>query len=355
MRATCVNINRLEENRRCGMPKYHFNARLDMEIIETFERAHGIVFPESYKQFMAGFNGGMILEEPDSYYTDMTDWEPDGPKWSSFYFFTLDELEEEYIKLRSESTMLSHNFKGIFPLLPICNTPKQETIMLVSQKGILKESPVFISNDVKDMGTYVQIADDFDDFLGTIIDHDGFPKIVVDERNPLMSLYLYENKVSIIATKKETDAEVIVRTTALIKTDPQHAWNYAERGNALERDGQRKLALNDFNRAIELDTSHPFFYYCRGSLFLNYGSARKALIDLDIAVKLEPQDSLYPSTRAFCFLQLGKLQEALNDCNMVLERDRMYKSALLTRCSVYRAMGEQDKANADAELLEEIY
>jgi Tfp pilus assembly protein PilF len=88
---------------------------------------------------------------------------------------------------------------------------------------------------------------------------------------------------------------------------------------------------------------------------LNYGSARKALIDLDIAVKLEPQDSLYPSTRAFCFLQLGKLQEALNDCNMVLERDRMYKSALLTRCSVYRAMGEQDKANADAELLEEIY
>ena len=38
-------------------------------------------------QFLENFDGGMILKEGEAYYTDMTDWEPDDPKYSSYYFF----------------------------------------------------------------------------------------------------------------------------------------------------------------------------------------------------------------------------------------------------------------------------
>ena len=79
---------------------------------------------------------------------------------------------------------------------------------------------------------------------------------------------------------------------------PNDGWNYLERGNAHADNGQRKLALQDFNKAIELNNNEAFFYYCRGDLILEYGSVRKALIDLDIAVKLEPNYEMYLSGRA---------------------------------------------------------
>lgn len=344
-------INKVKQ----GSSKYNFYSSIEAEEIENVEKALGVVLPNSYKKFIQRFNGGMILEHKVYYYTDMTDWEPDGPKYSSYYFYTLEEFQEKYSHLEYKSTMFSDDFEGIFPLLPICNTPKQETIMLVSQKGILKESPVFISSNIEDMSTYVQIADNFDSFLATIIEHDGFPTIITDERNTFLSIYLNDNNIDKIAKKKETNIETIERTTALISISPKDAWNYLERGNSYEGDGQRKLALHDYNTAIKLNDSEPFFYYCRGNLIYEYGSARKALIDLDTAVKLKPDDSLYLTGRAKCFLKLNILDKALDDCNKVLNIDGVYEIALATRCRVYGAMGEFEKADADSALLDDIY
>ena len=64
---------------------------ISREDIETFGKAYGISFSESHKQFLERFNGGMIQEYEDYMYTDMTEWEPDGPKWSSFCLFSLDD------------------------------------------------------------------------------------------------------------------------------------------------------------------------------------------------------------------------------------------------------------------------
>ena len=348
------NIKKLEELRQQGMSKFNFNSRLDLEIIETFEKAYGIVFPKSYKQFMTGFNGGMMLEHDIYFYTDMTDWEPDGPKWSSFYFYTLDELTEKYPDMKSESGMFGDNYKGVFPIIPICNTPKQETIMLVSQKGLSIESPVFISNDISDMSTYVQIDDNFDSFLSKIIDHEGFPEIKVKPGNQLLSIFIYDNGLIDRDPKKETNDEIIERTTSLIKLNPGSAWNYNKRGNVYRHNGQRKLALADFNKSVELNNKQSFFYYCRGSLIMDYGSKRKALIDLDIAVKLDPDSKLFLTGRADALQKLGKLDKALTDCNKVLEKDYTYKLALYVRYRVFKAMGEDELAEADSDLIDDL-
>ena len=348
------NIKKLEEKRRQGAPKYKFNGRLDIEIIETFEKAHGIVFPESYKKFMAGFNGGMILEYEESFYIDMTDWEPDGPKWSSYYFHTLDELSNEYSDLKYECKLISNEVKDFFPLIPICNTPKQETIMLVSQKGLAKESPVFISPDISDMSTYVQIFDDFDSFLAEIIEYNGFPDIKAKPGSQLLSMFIYNSGILKETLREETNDEIIDRTTAYLNLYPKRSWSYYERGNAYKQLGKRKLALADFNKSIEQNDKEGLFYYCRGNLILDYGSKRKALIDLDIAVKLDPENHLFLSGRADALQKLGKLDKALCDCNKVLNEDGIYKLALYVRERVYRSMGEDELAQADSELIDDI-
>ena len=351
---TNINIKKLEEMRRQGREKFNFNARLDIDKIETFEKAYRIAFPESYKQFLSNFNGGMILEEPEYFYTDMTDWEPDGPKWSSFYFYTLDELIDEYSDLKSESGMFGDDYKGVFPIIPICNSPKQETIMLVSQKGLEKESPVFISDDISDMSTYVQIDENFESFLTKIIDNEGFPEIKVQPSSKLLSIFIYNNKLFDNELKEETNDEIIERTTSLIKLSPLSAWNYNERGTAYRNIGEIKLALADFNKSIELNSKESYFYYCRGSLILNFGSKRKALIDMDIAVKLNPDSKLFQTGRADILQKLGKLDKALNDCNKVLEKDYTYVLALYVRHRVYKAMGKDELAQADSDLIDDL-
>ena len=351
---TFSSIKKLEDMRRQGLEKFNFNARLDINKIETFEKAYGIIFPESYKQFMANFNGGMMLEHNIHFYTDMTDWEPDGPKWSSYYFYTLDELEEKYSDLKYDSKIFGDKFKGIFPLIPICNTPKQETILLISQKGLVKESPVFISNDISNISTYVQIDDDFNSFLGKIIEHDGFPDLKTTPESQPLNIFISKNGIFETVSKEESYKEVIERTTALIKLNPRSAWSYNERGTAYRHNGQRKLALTDFNKSIELNPKESFFYYCRGAILLDYGSKRKALIDMDIAVKLDPDSLLFLTGRANTFQKLGKLDKALDDCNDVLMQDGIYMLALYVRERVYMEMGEDKLAQADSDLINDL-
>jgi tetratricopeptide (TPR) repeat protein len=349
-----TNIKSLEEKVWQGTPKYNFNVRLDITEIETFEKAYGIVLAESYKVFMEQFNGGMITEFESSYYIDMTEWEPDGPKWSSNYFLDLEEIHDKYTSLKLDNVLLDKSFKGIYPIIPIGKTANQEMIFLLSQKGQQKESPVFVSFDNSNLEKSEQIALDFNRFLETYLQHEGFPPIGTNSNNPLCIDYIKKHQILKIAEQEETYEEILERNSALMKLFPDDGWNYLERGNAHLNNGRRKLALSDFNKAIALNPKEAFFYHCRGDLILRYGSARKALIDLDIAVKLDPEDKMFQTGRAAAFYNLGKLDKALADCNAVLEKDGIYQLALYVRIDIYRAMGEEEKAIADGKLLDDL-
>lgn len=349
-----TNIKSLEEKVWQGTPKYNFNIRLDIEEIETFEKAYGIVLAESYKMFLERFNGGMITEFESSYYIDMTEWEPDGPKWSSNYLYELEKIHDEYRDLKLDNILLDQNFKGIYPIIPIGKTANQELIFQLSQKGQQKESPVFVSFDNSNLGKSEQIATDFNRFLGAYIQHNGFPPLAANSNNPLCIDYIKENRILNIASQEESYEEILIRNSALMILFPDDGWNYLERGNAHLDNGQRKLALADFNKAIELDTEEAFFYYCRGDLILKYGSPRKSLIDLDTAVKLRPNDYLYLTGRAAAFYKLRKLDKSLADCNTVLQKNGNYKLALYVRVKIYKDMGENEKAIADGKLLDDL-
>lgn len=350
------SIKKLEDKVRKGNSKYHFGMGIEMEEIETIAKAYGLVFPKSYKQFLHQFNGGMITEYEDSFYIDMTDWEPDGPKESSYYFYSLDEMLDEYRSMRLDDQLLEDGFQGIYPIIPICKSPTNGLLFLLSQRGLKQQSPVFSTFGMDHLADCEQIAPDFGHFLDLHLQHNGFPPIKLNSSKDLCNKFVKENALLKIAKKKETNKQIIERNTALLKLYPKDDMNYIERGNALLDQGQRQLALEDYNKALTLGPKQAFNYYCRGNLILKYGSARKALIDMDTAVQLEPNDSLYLSGRADAFYKLGRLEEALNDCNTILnEIDGVNTIALLTRVQIYRDLGEQEKADKDSALLDDIY
>lgn len=348
------NIKLLKQKIWHGTEKFKFNAAAKTLEIETLEKAYGLVFSESFKQFLEIADGGMITEFHWSHYVDMLEDEPDGPKWSSFNLFSLDELQDVYRDFRLDNWMMEKSFEGTHPLIPICRTPNQEFIFMVSVKGVSTESPVFIAINNSEIESCRQIAPDFNSFMGDYLKNNGFPKIDSSEGNLKLEDYLKQNKIIEIAEEDESYEQIVERMDALMVLFPNDGWNYCERGNAHVDNGQRKLALNDFNKAIELNNNEAFFYYCRGDLILNYGSARKALIDLDIAVKLEPNDKMYLSGRAKAFFKLKKYKKALVDCNLALNQDGVYELALMTRVDVYRELGENEKADTDSALLDDL-
>ena len=259
------NIKLIEEESYDFPERYFFNARVTLDKIEIVETAFGVEFSNMYKWFLRHFNGGMILEYEESYYQDMTDFEPDGPKASSFYFYSLDEVVEKYRTFRLDNWRLDEDFDGIYPMIPVCRTPKGEILFQLSQKVLERESPIFMAKEFDDDAPCVRIADDFNQFLNLYFIGKGFPDLKPDVKNPSCWVFMKEHKVIEMANEPETRPQMIERTTAMIQLHPDYSWEYCIRGNAFNYIGQKNKALADFNKAIELDEKEAFFYQTFGN------------------------------------------------------------------------------------------
>ena len=337
--------------------KTKFHNGMDPNTIITYENAYNIIFPKSYKEFLEWSNGGMILERRDTFYIDMLDFEPDGPKWSSFYFYPLEDMIAKYYELYLSNWLFDDKSYNSYPVIPICRMPGwgEEFFFIISQKGLKNESPVFAKLLDNKKEICFEVAKDFESFMSWYVKHKGFPPIKEMSQKKVLNQFTIKNNVFEIAQKQSTREEDIIQATAWLKLFPNDDFYYCKRGNAYTYIKKAKEALADYNKAIELKSNDAFYYYCRGGLLLEYGSQRKALIDMDVSVNLEPDNLLYISGRADAFHQLGRLKNALEDCNKVLEIDGRYELALHTRKSVYQDLGEHKKAQADENILEDIY
>ena len=86
-----------------------------------------------------------------------------------------------------------------------------------------------------------------------------------------------------------------------------------DRAVAYMRSGQTKLALEDFNRAVQLFAEYPAAYNNRGNLLVSIGQYAEAVKDFDRAVLLAPQYAAAYSNRANAHLRLGHQADAGRD------------------------------------------
>jgi len=79
------------------------------------------------------------------------------------------------------------------------------------------------------------------------------------------------------------------------------------------------LALQDYNRAIELEPNDGEYYVNRGATYARLGQGERAIADITKGLELKPDHAVGYLNRSVINNQMGNLQPALDDINSYLE------------------------------------
>ncbi|MBO9703793.1 MAG: tetratricopeptide repeat protein [Sporocytophaga sp.] len=140
--------------------------------------------------------------------------------------------------------------------------------------------------------------------------------------------------------------------------DSLSLWNYAighipsdvaynNRGVEFNKSGEYKLAIEDFNKALELNPTHKEAYNNLGVALANLGKNKEAISAYDKALKIHPNyvNALY--NRGNSYAKLNQANTALNDYDQVLMLDPKYLSVYNNRGLVLKSLGKLKEALND--------
>jgi tetratricopeptide (TPR) repeat protein len=238
-----------------------------------------------------------------------------------------------------------------YPFIPFCTTKTNEYLVFINLSKEETESVVLDAFHEESPDTWGVVADNFVDFLNEYINSNGNPDVLGDEDQGVATDY---TELSEEDEKDGGPQEIIERTSRELKANPEDHWAMIERGTAYIDMENFPAALADINAAIDLKPDDAYYYFIRGDLYQKAGKIRAALIDYDIAVKLKPDDTLYLSCRAGVLWQMKKYGPALADANLAIEINDKDILAYMMRESIYRSLGENEKADMDAEKINDL-
>ncbi len=146
-------------------------------------------------------------------------------------------------------------------------------------------------------------------------------------------------------------AQAVATYTAALKDtglpNDRRAAILNDRGVANVRLGETKLALEDYNHAVELFPEYPVAYNNRGNLLLALGQLGEATKDFDRALVLAPSYAAAYSNRANVRMKLGKPQAAIADFTKAIELMPASAPPLSGRGLAYLAVGKPHAAIRD--------
>ena len=137
-------------------------------------------------------------------------------------------------------------------------------------------------------------------------------------------------------------------------TKPLTSIEQLERGIMLAQREQFPESLQYFNAAIEQEPGNPDVYYERAVVYAQMGKESLALADYGEAVRLAPEFLLAYNNRAILLHQDKQHEACISDCRLILQLDPGYAPAFQLRSESYQALGEFEKALADAERYVEL-
>lgn len=154
-----------------------------------------------------------------------------------------------------------------------------------------------------------------------------------------------------------------------IELNPEYKTAYYNRGIAYDDLEQYELAFQDFDKVVELDPKDATAYFNRGNAYefrkdlkrydlVNQGSPRQyyeiglkhyylAIQDFDKAIELNPDYTTAYNNRGFAYYKLGKYDLAIQDFDTVIELDPDYTTAYINRGAAYRRLKQYDLAIQD--------
>lgn len=153
---------------------------------------------------------------------------------------------------------------------------------------------------------------------------------------------------------KENPQAAIEEQTELIDKQPKQAAHYVNRAFALVQLGKFELALQDYNRAVELDPENEQIIYFRGTFYFQRQEYDLALADLNRVLTIDSDNDAARLYRAHVFLHLKRHDEAVEDYAQLIAKFPEDPRAYSGRAYVLGATGNNKAAREDIERLNEI-
>jgi len=128
---------------------------------------------------------------------------------------------------------------------------------------------------------------------------------------------------------------------------PEYPVAYNNRGNLLLSIGQLGEAMKDFDRAVLLAPGYAAAYSNRGNAKLKLGKPAEAVADFTKAIELMPASAAPLSGRGLAHLATGKPHAAIRDFSRAVSADARFASAYRNRAEARLAVGQRDEAIED--------
>lgn len=140
-----------------------------------------------------------------------------------------------------------------------------------------------------------------------------------------------------------------------IKTNPNYPESYNNRGVLFFRKGNYRAALENYNNAIRLDSTFALAYSNRGTARYYYqdvATASKtdiqlAINDFNKALQLEPQLEVALKNRAYAYRLLGETDASMKDYDTYIQNNPRNYSGYVERGKLKMELKEYKKALED--------
>jgi protein O-mannosyl-transferase len=146
---------------------------------------------------------------------------------------------------------------------------------------------LYRGNAYKGLGNYKQ----------SIEDYDRASKII----NP-NNATAYMNRGNVVYSSLGNHSQAIEDYDKEIKSKPDFAEAYINRGNAYKGLGNYSQAIGDYDRAIKINPDNATAYINRGIAYYGLGNLRQAIKDCDKAIKIKPDYAEAYYNRAIVYL-----------------------------------------------------
>ncbi|MFN7218550.1 tetratricopeptide repeat protein [Microcystis sp.] len=216
--------------------------------------------------------------------------------------------------------------------------PKRENLKKFHSSILQRQSVVyrFLGDFSKIAGTEREARENYEQAL-TVINQ----AISLVPNNP----NYYNEKWAVLSELKRYD-EGLAAITQAIDLAPRAAW-YVNRGILYRRQQKYELALDDYNKAIELNPNHANAYNNRGNLYKDLQKYDLALADYDKAIEINPNFAILYYNRGGLYYNQQKYELALSDINKAIELNPNYAEAYYNRGNIYYDLQKYELALSD--------
>ncbi len=122
----------------------------------------------------------------------------------------------------------------------------------------------------------------------------------------------------------------------ILAKNPNDTYTLLDRGLLYDNKKEFDLAIQDYNKVIELDPTYTEAYYWRGYLnYYEFDNVEQALSDFSKAIELNPEDERAFRERAFVNEDLENYDAALKDYDKAIELDPTNSNVVYWRGHLY--------------------